>query len=82
MSFFHSSSAGSVSSASGFSPGLTATSQRPQTSSLDSPSSAPEILGKKRLQELVKEVDPNEQLEEDVETILLQIADDFIEQVF
>ena len=40
-----------------------------------------EVLDKKRLQELVKEVDPNEQLDEEVETMLLQIADDFIEQV-
>ena len=40
-----------------------------------------EVLDKKRLQELVKEVDPNEQLDEEVENMLLQIADDFIEQV-
>lgn len=33
-----------------------------------------------RLNELVKEVDPSEQLDEEVEDILLQIADDFIEQ--
>ena len=33
-----------------------------------------------RLTELVKEVDPSEQLDEEVEEILLQIADDFIEQ--
>lgn len=38
------------------------------------------VLDKKRLQELVKEVDPHEQLDEDVEDLLLQIADDFIEQ--
>lgn len=29
---------------------------------------------------MVKEVDPSEQLDEDVEEVLLQIADDFIEQ--
>ena len=40
-----------------------------------------EVLDKKRLQELVKEVDPNEQLDDEVENMLLQIADDFIEQV-
>lgn len=39
-----------------------------------------QVLDKKRLGELVKEVDPAEQLDEDVEDILLQIADDFIEQ--
>jgi transcription initiation factor TFIID subunit TAF12 len=38
------------------------------------------VLDKKRLQELVKEVDPHEQLDEDVEDLLLHIADDFIEQ--
>merc|ERR1712126_428880 len=43
-------------------------------------SSGDEVLDKKRLQELVKEVDPHEQLDEDVEELLLQIADDFIEQ--
>jgi hypothetical protein len=32
-------------------------------------------------QELVKEVDPNEQLDDEVENMLLHIADDFIEQV-
>ncbi len=39
-----------------------------------------QVLDKKRLQELVREVDPNEQLDEDVEELLLHIADDFIEQ--
>jgi len=38
-----------------------------------------QVLDKKRLCELVKEVDPAEQLDEDVEDVLLQIADDFIE---
>nr|CAG4644437.1 EOG090X0HZC [Lepidurus arcticus] len=37
------------------------------------------VLSRHRLQELVREVDPNEQLDEDVEEMLLQIADDFIE---
>lgn len=35
----------------------------------------------KRLQDLVNEVDPNEQLDEDVEDVLLDIADEFIENV-
>ena len=34
------------------------------------------MLDKKRLGELVKEVDPAEQLDEDVEDILLQVARD------
>lgn len=38
-----------------------------------------QLLTKPRLQELVREVDPNEQLDEEVEDILLQIADDFVE---
>ncbi|XP_060703311.1 transcription initiation factor TFIID subunit 12 isoform X1 [Hemiscyllium ocellatum] len=39
------------------------------------------VLSKKKLQDLVREIDPNEQLDEDVEEMLLQIADDFIESV-
>lgn len=35
----------------------------------------------KRLQDLVNEVDPDEQLDEDVEEVLLDIADEFIENV-
>jgi len=38
-----------------------------------------QVLTKGRLQDLVREVDPNEQLDEEVEELLLQIADDFIE---
>jgi len=34
-----------------------------------------------RLQDLVNEVDPDEQLDEDVEEVLLDIADEFIENV-
>jgi transcription initiation factor TFIID subunit 12 len=39
-----------------------------------------QVLDKHRLNELVKEVDPSEQLDDEVEDVLLQIADDFIEQ--
>lgn len=39
------------------------------------------ILSKRRLNELVKEIDPNEQLDDDVEDMLMQIADDFIENI-
>lgn len=38
-------------------------------------------MDKTRLQKLVQEVDPNEQLEEDVEDMLLAISDDFIESL-
>ncbi|KAF6205457.1 hypothetical protein GE061_019630 [Apolygus lucorum] len=38
-----------------------------------------QILTRARMQDLVREVDPNEQLDEDVEEILLQMADDFVE---
>eukprot|EP00118_Oscarella_pearsei_P008705 m.46237 g.46237 ORF g.46237 m.46237 type:complete len:110 (+) comp33683_c1_seq1:550-879(+) len=38
-------------------------------------------VAKRKLQDLVKEVDPLEQLDEDVEEVLMQIADDFIESV-
>ncbi|XP_031828791.1 TATA-box binding protein associated factor 12 isoform X1 [Nomia melanderi] len=39
----------------------------------------PQFLTKTRLQDLVKEVDPTEQLDEEVEEMLLQLADDFVE---
>lgn len=40
-----------------------------------------QLLTKTRLRELVKEVDPNEQLEEDVEDLMLQISDDFVDEL-
>ncbi|XP_077978763.1 uncharacterized protein LOC144434182 [Glandiceps talaboti] len=40
-----------------------------------------QLLNKRRLQDLVKEVDPTEQLDDDVEELLLQITDDFVENV-
>ncbi|XP_065363173.1 transcription initiation factor TFIID subunit 12 isoform X2 [Calliphora vicina] len=46
------------------------------------PSTGPEsqpVLTKARLLELVREVDTTAQLDEDVEELLLQIADDFVE---
>ncbi|XP_074094968.1 TATA-box binding protein associated factor 12 [Cotesia typhae] len=39
----------------------------------------PQFLSKSKLQDLVREVDPTEQLEEEVEEMLLQLADDFVE---
>ena len=43
--------------------------------------SQPHPIEPKRLQDLVNEVDPDEQLDEDVEEVLLDIADEFIENV-
>nr|CAG4642176.1 EOG090X0HZC [Eurycercus lamellatus] len=51
-----------------------------KTSSTDRGNNADnQVLTRGRLQDLVREVDPNEQLDEEVEELLLQIADDFIE---
>ncbi|XP_065075130.1 transcription initiation factor TFIID subunit 12 isoform X1 [Ochlerotatus camptorhynchus] len=49
------------------------------SSSSGAPDTASQILTKPRLQELVREIDPTEQLDEEVEELLLQIADDFVE---
>lgn len=38
-----------------------------------------QILTRPRLQDLVREVDPTEQLDDEVEELLLQLADDFVE---
>ncbi|KAK7082373.1 Transcription initiation factor TFIID subunit 12 [Halocaridina rubra] len=52
----------------------------PPTSSHNAtPDASTPVLNKQRITELVREVDPNEQLEEEVEEMLLSIADDFIE---
>ncbi|XP_033334608.1 TATA-box binding protein associated factor 12 [Megalopta genalis] len=53
----------------------TSTQQQQQSSFND----FPQFLTKTRLQDLVKEVDPTEQLDEEVEEMLLQLADDFVE---
>ncbi|XP_036140610.1 transcription initiation factor TFIID subunit 12 [Monomorium pharaonis] len=51
-----------------------------QQSSAQTPfSDFPQFLTKTRLQDLVREVDPTEQLDEEVEEMLLQLADDFVE---
>ena len=39
----------------------------------------PPLLPQRRLQELAAEVDPHQLLDEDVEELLMQLADDFIE---
>ena len=38
-----------------------------------------QVVSKQRMSELVREIDPTEQLDEDVEELLMTIADDFIE---
>lgn len=53
--------------------GLLQANQPPQASNV--------ILTRKCLQDLVKHVDPNEQLDEDVEDLLLGYADEFFEQI-
>ncbi len=40
-----------------------------------------QLLDRRRLEELVKEVDPNEQLDEDVVDALLMLTDDFVDSV-
>jgi len=53
----------------------------PSTSLNSISSQAEELLDRKRLDELVRLVDPTETLEEDVKDALLQLTDDFIEQL-
>ncbi|KAI8129084.1 Transcription initiation factor TFIID subunit 12 [Lucilia cuprina] len=65
---------GSSTSSSSSSGNTTNTNAKPLTG----PESQP-ILTKARLLELVREVDTTAQLDEDVEELLLQIADDFVE---
>uniref|UniRef100_A0A1B6M181 Transcription initiation factor TFIID subunit 12 n=1 Tax=Graphocephala atropunctata TaxID=36148 RepID=A0A1B6M181_9HEMI len=43
------------------------------------PDGSSQMLTRARLQDLVREVDATEQLDEEVEEILLQLADDFVE---
>lgn len=50
-----------------------------QSSTSTSFNDFPQFLTKTRLQDLVREVDPTEQLDEEVEEMLLQLADDFVE---
>jgi transcription initiation factor TFIID subunit 12 len=54
------------------------TSRAASTSSLNP---EPKVLDKRRITDLLKEVDPLEQLDDDAEELLMQIADDFIDNV-
>ncbi|XP_053692935.1 transcription initiation factor TFIID subunit 12 isoform X1 [Sabethes cyaneus] len=67
---------GGASSSSGQKSNLAAVASSSSSGSNDT---ATQILTKPRLQELVREIDPTEQLDEEVEELLLQIADDFVE---
>jgi len=60
----------------GSSSGATSSGQAKSGSSTET---SGQVLSRPRLQELVREIDPTEQLDEEVEELLLQIADDFIE---
>eukprot|EP00696_Hemimastix_kukwesjijk_P019911 gnl/Hemi2/9329_TR3251_c0_g1_i1.p1 gnl/Hemi2/9329_TR3251_c0_g1~~gnl/Hemi2/9329_TR3251_c0_g1_i1.p1 ORF type:complete len:155 (+),score=79.55 gnl/Hemi2/9329_TR3251_c0_g1_i1:76-540(+) len=51
------------------------------SSSSSSTLPAESVLTRRRLQELVHEIDPTERLDAEVEEVLLEIADDFIESV-
>lgn len=59
--------------------GAASSSSSALASHLGDPNSV--VLTKKRLQDLVKEIDPMEVLDDEVEDVLLQIADEFIENV-
>jgi len=54
----------------------TAALQQPSTNPIDN-----EIITRRKLQELVNQVSPNTKLEIDVEEIMMDVADDFIESV-
>jgi len=56
---------------------LQSTTQIPSSSA----TSHSQILTKRKLQDLLHEIDPTETMDDDVEEVLLQIADDFIENV-
>src|SRR5438874_503561 len=59
----------------------TASNNGPTTSASIGPTPPIVVLNKQRLQELVSEIDPCEQLDEEVEDVLLQMADDFVDSV-
>lgn len=56
--------------------------QQAGSSGINSPNTvASQVLTKRKLQDLLHEIDPRETMDDDVEELLLQVADDFIENV-
>eukprot|EP00794_Sanderia_malayensis_P002641 gene2641-3058_t len=58
--------------------GITANQRSEGTSQVSQPI---QVLNRRKLQDLLHEIDPRETMDEDVEEVLLQIADDFIENI-
>ncbi|XP_065057692.1 uncharacterized protein LOC135685632 [Rhopilema esculentum] len=53
----------------------------PSTNTAVPAAQSTQILNRKKVQDLLREIDPRETMDDDVEELLLQIADDFIENV-
>ncbi|KAF9304896.1 Transcription initiation factor TFIID subunit 12 [Mortierella antarctica] len=51
------------------------------SSGLDMGESSSSLITKRKIQEMVAQIDPSERLEPEVEDILLELADEFIESV-
>ncbi|KAG9455064.1 hypothetical protein H6P81_007968 [Aristolochia fimbriata] len=49
--------------------------------SIDTPDDGPHILSKRSIQELVTQIDPSEKLDPEVEDVLVEIAEDFVESI-